>query len=118
MYDGRFLDEQSYHGLFGDVHQVLDVVVLVLLKGRKQHVQHLLLLRSRSLSLLFLFPLVLALQQQKTIIKPCEGHLRISSQSSGGSHIVLVVSHGFVVVGDGFVQLLRQPDRFGGLLDL
>lgn len=54
----------SYHRLFGDVHQVFDVVVLVLLKGREQHVQHLLFVQSRSFALLFLFPLILKLQQK------------------------------------------------------
>lgn len=54
----------AYHRLFGDIHQVFDVVVLVLLKGREQHVQHLLFVCSRSFALLLLFPLILKLQQK------------------------------------------------------
>lgn len=53
----------AYHRLFGDIHQVFDVVVLVLLKGREQHVQHLLFVCSCSFALLLLFPLILQLQQ-------------------------------------------------------
>lgn len=54
----------SYHRLFGDVHQVFDVVVLMLLKSREQHVQHLLLVSSGSLALLLLLPLILELWQR------------------------------------------------------
>lgn len=55
---------ESYHRLFGDVHQVFDVIVLMLLKGREQHVQHLLFVSSRSFALLFLFLLMLDLQRK------------------------------------------------------
>lgn len=54
----------SYHRLFGDVHQVFYVVVLVLLKGREQHVQHLLFVYSRPFARLLLFPFILELQQK------------------------------------------------------
>lgn len=53
----------SYHRLLGDIHQVFDVVILVLLKGRKQHVQHLLFISSCSFALLLLFPFIFKLQQ-------------------------------------------------------
>lgn len=56
---------QSYHRLFGDVHQVFDIIVLVLLKGREQHVQDLLFVGSRSLALLLLLLLILQLQKRK-----------------------------------------------------
>lgn len=55
----------SYHRLFGDVHQVFDIIVLVLLKGREQHVQDLLFVRSRSLALLLLLLLILQLQKRQ-----------------------------------------------------
>lgn len=48
----------TYHGLLGDVHQVLQVVILMLLKGWKQHVQHLLLISSSSLSIFLLLPFI------------------------------------------------------------
>lgn len=53
----------TYHWLFSDIHQVFDVVVLVLLKSREQHFQNLLFVSSRPLAFLFLLLLVLALWQ-------------------------------------------------------
>lgn len=51
----------SYHRLFGDVHQVFNVVILMLLKGREEHVQHLLLVCSGSLAFFFLLFLIIQL---------------------------------------------------------
>lgn len=56
---------QSYHRLFGNVHQIFDVVILVLLKGGEQHVQDLLFVGSRSFARFLLFLLVLQLQKKK-----------------------------------------------------
>lgn len=52
----------AYNRLFGDVHQVLNVVILVLLKGREEHVQHDLLLRSHHLPVGLLLLVVLQLR--------------------------------------------------------
>lgn len=51
----------AHHRLFGDVHQVLNVVILVLLKGREEHVQHDLPLGPHHLPLRLLLLLVLHL---------------------------------------------------------
>lgn len=55
---------QSYHRLFGNVHQVFDIIILVLLKGGEQHVQDLLFISSRSFALLLLLLLILQLQKK------------------------------------------------------
>lgn len=55
---------QSYHRLFGNVHQIFDIIILVLLKGGEQHVQDLLFVSSRSFALFLLFLLVLQLQKK------------------------------------------------------
>lgn len=52
----------AHHRLFGDVHQVLDVVILVLLKGREQHIQHHLSLSPHHLPLRLLLLLILHLR--------------------------------------------------------
>ena len=52
----------AHHRLLGDVHQIFDVVILVLLKRRKQHVQDLLLVDPRPFPFLLLLPVILQLQ--------------------------------------------------------
>lgn len=71
---------QVGHRLFGDVHQVLDVVILVLLKGREEHVQHDLPLGPHHLPLRLLLLLVL--------------------------HIEIVIGHRLEDGSDGSLQLL------------
>ena len=53
---GRYLQWAvgTYNGLVGDAHEVLDVVILVLLKGREEHVGHLVFVHPRPLPLLLL----------------------------------------------------------------
>ena len=59
----------SYHGLFGDVHQVFNIVILMLLKGREEHVQHLLLVCSCSFAFFLLLFLIIQLGRKKKTIK-------------------------------------------------
>lgn len=53
---------RSHHRLFGQLHQVFYVIILVPLKSAEQHVQNLLLVCSRPLALLLLFLLSLSLR--------------------------------------------------------
>lgn len=48
----------TYHRLFCDVHQVLQIIILMLLKSWKQHVQNVLFISSGSFSIFFLFPFI------------------------------------------------------------
>lgn len=56
---------RSHHRLFGQVHQVFYVIILVPLKSGEQHVQNQLLVCSRPLALLLLFLLRLSLWREK-----------------------------------------------------
>lgn len=57
----------AHHRLFGDVHQVLEAVKLVLLEGREEHVQHHLPLRSHHLPLRLLLLLERHLHNHKLL---------------------------------------------------
>lgn len=60
----------TYHWLFGYVHQVFNVVILMFLKGRKEHVQHLLFISPSPFPIFFLFLLVFNLPiRYKTCFK-------------------------------------------------
>lgn len=54
----------TYHRLFCDVHQVLQIIILMLLKSWKQHVQNVLFISSGSLSIFFLFPFIFNLCEE------------------------------------------------------
>lgn len=57
----------AHHRLFGDVHQRLNVVILVLLEGREEHVQHELTFSSHHLPFSLLFLLILHLRPKLSI---------------------------------------------------
>ena len=59
----------TYHWLFGYVHQVFNVVILMFLKGWKKHVQHLLFISSSPFSIFFLLLLIFNLSDKKHILK-------------------------------------------------
>lgn len=56
-----------HHGLFGDVHQVLEAVVLVLLESREEHVHHNLSLRPHHLPFGLLLLLKLHLEMTRHV---------------------------------------------------
>lgn len=66
--------QAAHHGLLGDVHQLLNVVILVLFKGGKEHVQHHLTLRPHHLPLRLLFLLVHNLEIRQNINTVCSKH--------------------------------------------
>lgn len=112
----------AHHRLLGDVHQLLNVVILVLFKGGKEHVQHHLTLRPHHLPLWLLFLLIHDLE-----IKQNVNGLRINIPLIGWHpsflffptyYIEIVVGHGLENGSDGSLQLLGKTWTLGGLFKL
>lgn len=80
----------AHHRLFGDVHQVLDVVVLVLLKGREAHVQHHLSLGPHHLPLGLLLLIVLQLRTKRSVTTTDTKTYKNDTCISNGNEIILV----------------------------
>lgn len=110
----------AHHRLLGDVHQLLNVVILVLLKGGEEHVQHHLTLGSHHLPLRLLLPLVRDLKNPNVHTAhecwclPTDG--RVPRRPA--PYVEIVVGHGLEDGSDGPLQLLRQTWTLEGLFNL
>jgi len=96
----------------------------MLFKGGEQHVKHLRFICTCPLPFFFLPLFIIQLRNTETK-RERESASTINSTILASvlglkslTYIICVISHRFVVGGNGFVELLREPERFRQLLHL